>query len=85
MMRFKDRTADPQSHAGAVRFGGKKRVEDLVRVLRAQTQAGIADRDQHVTILTALRLKRELAGLEKRLFVSASALRGYSTNLFSIP
>jgi hypothetical protein len=62
MMRFNDRTDDPQAHAGAVRFGGKERIKNLLLLVRRQAHAGIADRDQHVTILTALRLEGELAG-----------------------
>jgi hypothetical protein len=40
-MRFNDRAADPKSYAGAVKFSGKKRMEDLVRVLRGQLHPGI--------------------------------------------
>ena len=42
-MRLDDGAADPESHAGAVGLGGKKRIEDLVCPLRWQTYAGIAD------------------------------------------
>ena len=31
-MRFNDGAADPKSYAGAVMFGGKERIEDLVRL-----------------------------------------------------
>ena len=62
MMAFDDRTADPQPYAGAVGFGGDERIENPIRLVRRQTQAGITDRDQHVTVLTAMRLERELAG-----------------------
>jgi hypothetical protein len=37
-------------------LGGKKRVKDLVRLLRWKSDAGIADRDQQLTVLAALRL-----------------------------
>ena len=54
-MRLNDGPADPQSHARAVSLGGKERIKDIIRLLRWQPHAGIADRDQHLTILTALR------------------------------
>src|SRR6267378_2552557 len=54
-MRFNDGAADPKPHAGPVRFGGKKRIEDLVRLLRGQPYSGIADRDQQLFIFPALR------------------------------
>jgi len=31
-MRFDDGTADGQSHAGALRFGGEEGIEDLLRL-----------------------------------------------------
>ena len=52
-MRFHDGAADPKSHAGAVRLGGKERIEDLIRLLRGQTHAGIADRHQADQIFNA--------------------------------
>jgi len=45
-MRFDDGAADGRSHAGAVGFGSKEGIEDLVRLLRGQSHAGIADGDQ---------------------------------------
>ena len=42
-MRFDNGTADPKSHAEAVRFGGKESIEYLVRRLRGQPHTGIAD------------------------------------------
>jgi hypothetical protein len=60
-VRFNNGAADPQPHARAVSLGGKERIKDLVRLLRWQPHARIADRDQHLTILTALRLDGELA------------------------
>src|SRR6267143_111938 len=60
-VRFNNGAADPQSHARAVSLGGKERIEDLVCLLRWNPHARIADRDQHLTILTALRLDVELA------------------------
>jgi hypothetical protein len=53
---FNNGAADPQSHTRAVSLGGKERIEDLVRLPRWKSFPGIADRDQHLTILTALRL-----------------------------
>src|ERR1700733_11851003 len=53
-VRFNDGEANPQSHAGAVSLGGKECIKDLVRLLRWQTHAGINDRDQRLTALTAL-------------------------------
>ena len=55
-MRFNNGAADPESHAGAVSLCGKKGIKDLVRVLWREPHACIGDRDQHLTILTALRL-----------------------------
>src|ERR1700739_3532596 len=55
-VRFHDGAADPQSHTRAVGLGGKEGIEDLVRLLRRKAHSGIADRDQHVSILSALRL-----------------------------
>src|SRR5258708_2465686 len=59
-MRFNDGAADRQPHTGAVRFGGKERMEDLF-LLRGQTPAGIGNRDQQLTILGLLRLDRKFA------------------------
>jgi hypothetical protein len=60
-VRFNNGAADPQSHARAVSLGGKERCKDLVRLLWWEPHAGIADRDQHLAILTALRLDGEFA------------------------
>jgi hypothetical protein len=54
-VRFNNGAADPQPHARAVSLGGKERIEELVLLLRRQPRARIADRDQHLTILAALR------------------------------
>ena len=40
-MRFHDGAADAKSHAGAVNFGGKEGIKDLVHLLRRQPHAGI--------------------------------------------
>ena len=42
-MRLNDGLADAKPHAGAVRLGGKKRIEDLFRLLRGKPYAGIGD------------------------------------------
>src|SRR5580692_9534772 len=43
-MRFDDGAADPKSHAGAMKFAGKKGIKDLVRLHRGQSHARVADR-----------------------------------------
>ena len=55
-VRFNNGAADPQAHARAVRLGAKERIKELVRMLPWEPHAGIADRDQHPTIISALRL-----------------------------
>jgi hypothetical protein len=55
-MRLNDRPADAKPHAGAVRLGGKKRIEDLVLLLRGKSYAGVADRHLKLLVLRALRL-----------------------------
>src|SRR5580700_1359317 len=60
-VRFQDGTADPESHAGPLRLGSKKRIKDLIRVLWREAHAGIGHRDQHLIILAPLRLDSELA------------------------
>jgi hypothetical protein len=42
-MRFNDRAADGQSHTGPVRLRGEERIKDLLRLLRGQPHASIAD------------------------------------------
>jgi hypothetical protein len=37
-----------------VSLGSEERIKDLIRLLRWQASTSIADRDQHLTILTAL-------------------------------
>src|ERR1700730_3413376 len=58
-MRFNDGAADPKSHASAVRFGGKERIEDLVRLL-GQPNASIADGHHNFLVFRSLRLDGEL-------------------------
>src|SRR5947208_15095755 len=60
-MRFNDGAADPKSHAGPMRFRGKERIKDLVRLLRRQAYAGIADRHHELLILRPLRFEGDVA------------------------
>ena len=60
-MGFDDRAADAKSHAGPVTLGGKKRIEDLVRLMLRQPHTGIADREHQWCVFGALRLDGELA------------------------
>ena len=55
-MRFNDGSADPKPHAGAVLFGRKEGLKDLIRLLRGQPRAGIADRHQDLPVFGSLRL-----------------------------
>src|ERR1700674_285654 len=54
-MRFNDRAADPKSHTGAVNLRGKECIKYLVRLLRRQSHAGIADRDHKLLVRGSLR------------------------------
>ena len=54
-MRFDDGTADPKSHAGPLRLGGKERIKDLIRLLRREPHACIADRDHQLAVFGLLR------------------------------
>ncbi len=45
-----------------MRFGSKKRIEDLVRLLRGQPYASIANGDQKLLVFRWLRLNREFPG-----------------------
>src|SRR5258708_471703 len=58
-MRVNDGAADAESHAGAVRFGGKKCIEDLVRLARGQPYARIADGQENFLVFSSLRLDDE--------------------------
>ena len=61
-MRLDNGTSDRQSQTGALRLGGKERVKDLIGVFSGQPYAGIADRDQDLTVFPTLRLDAELTG-----------------------
>src|SRR5208337_3365862 len=54
-MRFHNRTADRQAHAGTLRLSGEKCVEDLIRVLRREPYPSVTNGDQIVTIVGQLR------------------------------
>jgi hypothetical protein len=60
-MRFNDGAADGQSHTDPMRLCGKERIEDLVRLLRGQTYAGIADAHHKLPVFRSLRPDGELA------------------------
>src|SRR5580698_11050763 len=54
-MRLNNRPADAQTHAGAVRFRRKERIENLFRELRRKPWTGIADRNKNLVALRSLR------------------------------
>src|ERR1700675_1987275 len=60
-MRFYDGAADAKSHAGAVSLSGKEGIEDLVRLLRGEAHAGIADRHHELLALRTVRVDGKLA------------------------
>jgi hypothetical protein len=57
-MRFDDGAADAKADAIVVRFGRKKRIENLVRLLRGKPNTGIADR--HLKLLVFRWLRRDV-------------------------
>src|SRR5258708_5485452 len=61
VMRCNDGTTDGQSHTGPVSLRGKKRIEDLVRLLRGQPYAGVADGDHKLLVFRSPRLDGKLA------------------------
>src|SRR5580658_2356008 len=60
-MSFDNRAADGQPHTGAVSLGGKEGAENLLSLLRRQSDPGIGDRDQQLAILDLLRPYRKFA------------------------
>src|SRR3981189_1559409 len=58
-MRFNYGAADGQSHADPMRLRGKEGVEDLVRLLRGQPHAGIADTNHKLLLSWSVRLDGE--------------------------
>src|SRR5437870_6481395 len=59
-MRFHDGAANAKSHTGAVGFGSKESIEDLVRLLRGKPYTGVTDRDQKLLVFRSLRPDGEL-------------------------
>src|SRR6266436_5534853 len=59
-MRLHNGTANGQSHAAALRLGGKERRKDLIHLLRWQPHACVTDRELELTVLQ-LRLNRKLS------------------------
>src|SRR5260370_25867749 len=53
-MRLDNGPADRQSHARALRLGGKECIKDLVRLVCGQPRARIAHGDQQLTIFCSL-------------------------------
>src|SRR3979411_412313 len=60
-MRCNDRAADGQSHTSPVNLRGKKRIEDLLPLLRGQPYTGIADGDHKLLVFRSPRLDGKLA------------------------
>src|SRR3981189_2806413 len=60
-MRCNDGTADGQSQNGPVNLRRKKRIEDLLRLLRGQPYTGIADGDHKLLVFRSPRLDGKLA------------------------
>src|SRR3984893_1433358 len=50
-MRLNDRATDGQPHTDPLILGRKECLENLFRLLRGQSHTGIADRDQHLTVV----------------------------------
>src|SRR5216110_956512 len=59
-MRLHDGAANAKSHTGAVGFGSKESIEDLVRLLRGKPYTGVTDRDQKLLVFRSLRPDGEL-------------------------
>src|SRR6266566_4058017 len=59
-MRLHNGTADGQSHAAALRLGGKERRKDLIHLLHWQPHTRITDRELELTVLQ-FRLHRKLS------------------------
>ena len=50
-MRLHNGTADRQSHAAALRLGGKEGRKDLIHLLTWQPHARVTDRELELTVL----------------------------------
>src|SRR6202030_3580783 len=70
-MRLNDRPTDGQAHTSPLILGRKECFEDLFRLLRWQSHAGIADRDQHLTVVSFR--------LDGKLTLFSRALHGVDT------
>jgi hypothetical protein len=51
-MRLNDRPTDGQPHTSPIILGRKECLKDLVPLLRRQSHAAIADRDQQLTVVS---------------------------------
>src|SRR6266581_6085074 len=60
-MRFNYGAADGQSHTDPMRLRGKEGVENPVRLLRGQPNAGIADTHHKLLVCCSVRLDGEFA------------------------
>ena len=60
-MRFDNGSADGQPQTSTVNLGGEESIEYLVRLLRGQSQAGIADGHQNKVIFLLLRFDGKFA------------------------
>src|ERR1700688_2250690 len=65
-MRLNDRPTDGQPHASPVILGREECPEDLLPLLRGQSHAGIADRDQQLSI-AGFRLEGKLTAVSRSL------------------
>src|SRR6266853_1282977 len=61
VMRFNDRSADGESHAGPVKLGGKERIKDMLRLLRGQPHSRITDGHNKVPVFSWLGLDGKVA------------------------
>src|SRR5258708_30818196 len=59
-MRFNDGSADPKPHAGALLFGRKEGLKDLLPLLPGQPHARFADPDHKVPVFRSLPLHGQL-------------------------
>src|SRR5260370_410517 len=62
-MRLDDSAAEGESYAGAVRLGGKERLENAFRSFDRKPDARIADRHHQLTVFAPLRRYHEHAAV----------------------
>src|ERR1700682_3300576 len=86
-MGFNDGTADGQSHAGPLNFRRKERIENLVRLLRRQSHAGIAHGYEDVLVFRSLRIDIEylIASPRNRTIISRMTSFTSTNSRCSIP